>query len=197
MYFQKLARRNCSIPVFMSSLAQLPAVTCGYASNELICIMTANSETLKPMRNLIKDECGVDPEERRFVIVGCQDVPGFEAVAEGKKVNVQKVTPGMVQLAKEMLIKYPKIRAILLECTELPPYADALRAAFRLPVFDAITCADFFINAFQDNPRFGLNNWQLGDVEKSSSAAPKKDAMSFILRNKADCPLNQEEMTKA
>merc|ERR1719247_3132629 len=93
MYFQQLARRNTTILVFMSSLAQLPAVTCAYNKHELICIMTANSETLKPMRNLIKDECGVDPDERRYVIVGCQDVPGFEAVAAGQKVDVPKVTP--------------------------------------------------------------------------------------------------------
>ena len=31
------------------------------------------------------------------------------------------------------------IRAILLECTELPPYADALRYHTGLPVWDAIT----------------------------------------------------------
>jgi len=160
MYFQKLARSNTSKPVFMSALAQLPGVTCAFNQHELIAIFTANSATLTPMRSLIKDECGVDPEERRFVIVGCQDVPGFEAVAAGGKVNVQKVTPGMVQLAKETLIKYPKIRCILLECTELPPYADALRAATRLPVYDAITCCDFFISGGKDNVRFGLQNWQ-------------------------------------
>merc|ERR1719456_1815353 len=160
MYMQQLARRNTTIPVFMSSLAQLPAVTCAYNAQELIAVLTANSETLKPMRNLIKDECGVDPEERRFVIVGAQDVPGFEAVALGEKVDTVKVTPGMVKLAKDTLIKYPKIRAFLLECTELPPYSDAIRAATRLPVYDSITGCDFFISGRQDNERFGLNNWQ-------------------------------------
>lgn len=144
----------------MSSLAQLPAVVCAYNSHELIGVLTANSETLKPMRNLIKDECGVDPEERRFIMIGCQDVPGFEAVAEGKKVNVQKVTPGIVQKACDMLKQYPKIRCWLFECTELPPYSDAIRAATRLPVYDAITGCNFFISGCQDNVRFGLNNWQ-------------------------------------
>jgi hypothetical protein len=160
MYFQQLARRRCTLPIFMSSLAQTPAVTCAFNQHELIAILTANSETLKPMRNLIKDECGVDPEERRFVIVGCQDVPGFEAVARGEKVNVQKVTPGMVEQAKKTLMQYPKIRAFLFECTELPPYSDAVRASTRLPVYDAITSCDFFISGRKDNERFGLNNWQ-------------------------------------
>jgi hypothetical protein len=160
MYFQGLARRNTAIPVFMSALAQLPAVTCGFSKYELIGVMTANGESLRPMRNLIKDECGVDPEERRFIMIGCENVPGFEAVAAGGKVNVAKVTPGMVQLAKETLIKNPTMRCILLECTELPPYSDALRAATGLPVYDAITCCNFFITGKQDNARFGINDWQ-------------------------------------
>lgn len=160
MFQQRLVRQHTTKPVFMSSLAQLPAVTCAFNANELICIMTANGETLKPMRGLIKDECGVDPEERRFVIVGCEDVPGFEAVAEGGKVPVDKVTPGIVKKAKDTLMKFPKIRAFLLECTELPPYSDAIRAATGLPVYDSITGCDFFISGSQDNARFGIQNWQ-------------------------------------
>jgi len=160
MYFQELARRHCTKPVFMSALAQLPAVTCGYSQYELIAIMTANGASLRPMRQLIKDDCGCDPEERRFIMVGCEDVPGFEAVAVGGKVDVEAVTPGMVAKAKECLRQNPKIRAFLMECTELPPYSDAIRAATRLPVYDAITCCNFFIEGEQDNKRFGIQNWQ-------------------------------------
>lgn len=125
-----------------------------------IAIFTANSETLTPMHRLIKDECGVDPDEERFIIVGCQDVPGFEAVARGEKVDVAAVTPGMVEKCRRVLQQYPKIRAILMECTELPPYSDALRASFGLPVYDAISCCDLFIGGVTDNPNFGIDGWQ-------------------------------------
>jgi len=172
MFFQQLARQHCTRPVFMSSLAQLPAVVCAYAANEKIAIMTANGKTLAPMRELIKDECGVDPEESRFIMVGCEDVDGFEQVALGGKVDVKKCTPGIVAKAKECLRVNPTIRAFLLECTELPPYSDAIRAATRLPVYDAITGCDFFIMGRQDNARFGLDNWQ-------ASWDGKQDAYSF------------------
>lgn len=46
-----------------------------------------------------------------------------------------------------------------MECTELPPYSDAVRHATGLPVFDAITNCDFFITSFKDNERFGKNDW--------------------------------------
>jgi len=160
MYFQKLARRNTKLPVFMSSLAHLPAVTCGFAKNELIAILTVNGKSLQPMRPLIKDECGVDAGETRYVIVGCEDVPGFEAVALGQKVDVKKVTPGIIQKVQQVMKKHPQIRAFCLECTELPPYADSIRFATGLPVYDAITNCAFFMSGHKDNPRFGLNNWR-------------------------------------
>lgn len=71
MWFQGLARNLTKKPVFMSALSQLPAVTCAYAKDEQIIVMTANSTTLEPMRDLIRDECGVDTQERRYHIVGC------------------------------------------------------------------------------------------------------------------------------
>merc|ERR1711972_1118928 len=141
-------------------LAQLPAITCAFAKDELIAIVTANSKSLAPMRNLIKDECGVDAHEKRFVIVGAQNVPGFDAVEAGGKVDIAKVTPGMVALCQATLKKHPHLRAFLFECTELGPYSDAVRNATGLPVYDTITACDYFMCGLQDNPRFGKNDWQ-------------------------------------
>ena len=160
MYFQDIAREITHIPVFMSSLCQLPAVTCAYSANEQIIILTANSKTLEPMRDLIRVECGVDTQDQRYHIVGCEDVDGFEAVAFGEKVDTKKVEPGVVKKAMEALEMYPDSRAFLLECTELPPYSDAIRFKTGLPVFDAITGCNFFIGGFQNDVKFGLENWQ-------------------------------------
>ena len=161
MNFQGLARKITKIPIFMSSLCQLPAVTCGYAEKEQIIIMTANGKSLEPMRDLIRDECGVDTQDKRYNIVGCEDVPHFgEAVANGDKVDTKKAQPGIVKKAVEALKKYPQSRAFLLECTELPPYSDAIRFHTGLPVYDSITACHFFISGHKDNVRFGLQDWQ-------------------------------------
>merc|ERR1712187_1027317 len=42
VWLQAKARQTTNLPVFMSALVQLPAVTCGYSHNMLIAIMTAN-----------------------------------------------------------------------------------------------------------------------------------------------------------
>jgi len=160
MAFQPLARDVATVPVFMSSMVQCPMISVAFDKYDKIIILTANSKTLAPQKEILLSQCGFDVDDDRFVIYGCQDIPGFDAVARGAKVDVEYVTPGMVKMVKGILDNEPTVRAICLECTELPPYSDALRAEFGLPVFDAITCADFFVSARQDNPRFGLNEWQ-------------------------------------
>ena len=158
---QHEARKHTKKPVFMSSLCAAPSVAAAYAKDELIAIFTANSNSLEPMRTLIKEECGIDPHDHRFVIVGCQDVPIFgKAVAEGLKVDWEAATPHIVQLAKDTVKENPELRAFIFECTELPPYSDAVREATGLPVFDSITTSNAFIASMQDNPRFGKNDWQ-------------------------------------
>merc|ERR1712176_592965 len=127
---------------------------------------------------------GFDVDDSRFIIKGCQNVPGFDAVEKGEKVDVAYVTPGMVKMVKDILVKQPNLRAICLECTELPPYADALRAETKLPVFDAITVCDFFVSATRDNPRFGLNNWQT-DWDKTVDEYKLGDNLTKEQRNAA------------
>jgi len=77
-----------------------------------------------------------------FVIVGCEDVDSFEAVELGTKLDVEKVQPGIVAKALEVVAANPSLRAIVMECTVLPAFSDAVRSAMGLPVYDAITCCN-------------------------------------------------------
>ena len=107
-----------------------------------------------------------------------------------KKVNTQVVEKDLITEIKWFLIFNQDIVAILSECTELPPYSDALRNSTGLPVFDAITCADFFMSSKKDNPRFGLNNWQNewdGEQEKYNFGDNLDEAEKKDLINTPEC----------
>ena len=165
MNFQHIARKVTQRPVVMSPLCALPSVTCAFAKHERVAIFTASAEALHPMRQLLWDECGVDLEDKRFLIVGCQDVPGFETVAQGERVEVQECMSHIVKLAQDVVAEHAKtdspVRAIVFECTELPPYSTAVRAATKLPVFDAVTTCNSFVDSMQNNPRFGVDDWHV------------------------------------
>jgi len=201
MYFQEKVRQMTKLPVFMSSLAHLPAVTAGYSAKEKIAILTANSVTLAPMKPLIKAECGVEIDQDRFIIVGCQDVPGFEAVEKCEKVDIAKVTPGIVKKCKEVLAANPDVKAFLMECTQLPPFSDPVRHVLGKPVYDAITCCDYFMSGVLDNPRFGLNDWHqewngVQEKYKFGMHLPDSDKEKLVSKAKEEEGMKMSALTE-
>ncbi|XP_075261374.1 uncharacterized protein LOC142353064 isoform X2 [Convolutriloba macropyga] len=165
IYFQQMAQLEAMkfgkpVTVVMSALVQLRAILMGISPEQGVIIMTANGDSLRQVQEMFERQLCMDHLKPRLHLIGCETVPGFEAVARGEKVDTQKVEPGMIELVKSCLEKYPNVGAILLECTELPPYANAIREASGLPVFDAITCCDFFLNAFKQVQRYGKQGWQ-------------------------------------
>ena len=145
--YQEDARKMSRVPTFISPLLQAPMLARMYAPHEYVLVITANGAALKPQLPKLLGQCTVrDPAtQKRFLVAGCEDVIGFgEEIRAGKKIDIERVTPEMLKLVKRELAAIPTIRCILLECTELPPYADAIREATRLPVLDSITLVDFF-----------------------------------------------------
>ena len=155
MWYQKFARSLTKLPVFMSALCMLPAITCSFGKNEKIAIFTANGINLEPMEDLIEEECGVHIFDKRYIIVGCQHIDGFEAVQKGEWVDRATVMKGIVKKAKYLVKEYDDIRAILFECTELPQFSNAVRVATGLPVYDVITTCNFFMSGVQPST-FGV-----------------------------------------
>jgi len=159
--YQKDARAMCKRPCFISALLQCAMLVSLYAKDELVLVLTANGPALTPALPALLKICGISAtsDHERFIVAGCEALPGFDAVARGEAVDVAKVQPHVVELVQAKVKANPKIRAVLLECTELPPYADAIRHALRLPVLDSITLVDYFHGAISENPYFGID-WQ-------------------------------------
>lgn len=129
------------VPCFISAMLQAPLLPSLFGgSEEVFLVLTANGPALEPALPAILSSTHVAARDQsRFVVRGCEELPGFEAVAQAKKVDVDKVRPHVVQLVTDFRAAHPGLRAVLLECTELPPYADAIWHATGLLVLDAIT----------------------------------------------------------
>jgi len=148
------------VPCFISAVLQCPLLAALFAADEKVLVLTANGPALRPVFPALLAKCHVaEADHARFVVDGCEALPGFEAVANAEKVDVAKVQPHMVALVQKHVKADPAIRAVLLECTELPPYADAIRHATGLLVLDVITLIDYFHAAVSPNPYYGID-WQ-------------------------------------
>jgi hypothetical protein len=50
----------------------------------------------------------------------------------------------ILEAGRRLVSRHPEIGAIVLECTNMPPYAAALRGALGLPVYDIYTLVSWF-----------------------------------------------------
>jgi hypothetical protein len=152
-HFQKEASVRLNVPTFLSSVLQVPIIMRGLKPSQKVGIICANSPYLTPS---LLGQCGVT-DLSRVVIVGAEDLSEFRNIIEGTgHFNSHKIEQQMVGLAKQFVSKNPEIGAILLECSDMPPYAWAIQNAVRLPVFDFISMIKWIYEAVVRKPFAGF-----------------------------------------
>ncbi|MDQ7860098.1 hypothetical protein RCO48_00760 [Peribacillus frigoritolerans] len=70
--------------------------------------------------------------------------------------TTKKVRKEVIEAAVKMVNENPDIGAILLECSDLPPYAADIQRAVKLPVFDFITLIKWAHFATSQKPYNGF-----------------------------------------
>ena len=151
--YQKEAAATLDIPVFLSSVLQIPIIRQGLKPNQKVGIICAVADSLTPK---LLSQCGVD-DISDIVIAGAQDLPEFQNILQCTgSFNSYKIEQQLVDLAKQLVSSNPDIGAILLECSDMPPYAWAIQNAIRLPVFDFTTLINWVYNAVVRRPFAGF-----------------------------------------
>lgn len=141
------------VPCFLSSLMQVPIIFRALKSEQKVGIICASGQALSSAPAL--KNCGVD-DPSRVVIAGAENTSQMQNVLQGTgHLNNIKFEQELVDLAKQAVKDNPDIGAILLECTEMPPYAYAIQKAVRLPVFDFITMINWVYGAVVRHPFAG------------------------------------------
>lgn len=151
-HFQKDVAAAVDVPVFMSSLCQLSMIKLGLREDQKILVMCAsgdsfNQEFLSKVNGRMED-CII------------QDVGSMESFAgirwDGRSLDNGKLTDDLAALAAKVVAEHPEVGAILLECSDLPPYAYAIQAATGLPVFDFISMINWIEKSVVQKPYFGF-----------------------------------------
>jgi hypothetical protein len=149
--YQELVQDAVDVPVFMSSMLQMPLVLRMLHPRRKVAMITANDAAVRPV---LFESAGIDDVMReRIVVRGANRKPYFNAVImeELGELDVARMTAEMAELAVEVVAEDPSIAAFFLECSDLPPYGHAINAATGLPVFDWISFITWVQNAV--NPR--------------------------------------------
>jgi len=142
---QRRLAASLEIPVFLSSLLQIPFISAILGPDRKVGIITADSMSLD--ETLLK-AAGVEQGER-LAVRGMEDQPGFSksVIEETGVLDSEEIEKEAVYVAREMVEEEPEVGAILLECSCLPPYGMAIQKAVCLPVFDYVTMINYVHSA--------------------------------------------------
>lgn len=141
--FQKEIQQQLNVPFFSSSLLQIPLA--GIIAGEPIGVITASKANLTEAH--LK---GVNAHHHHVIIEGMDEMPAFSGAIIEEKIELDEeaVAEEMKQVTAEFVAKHPELKAIILECTNMPPYKHAIRQVTHLPIFDITTMVNYMRLSF-------------------------------------------------
>ncbi len=131
--YQAALAKALPVPVWSSSLLLVPEVQAALPPGRRVGIVTVDAQALGAAHLVA---AGADPQVPvEGLAPGCafqrallDDAPAFDAA------DAEAAT---VAAAQNLLRRHPEVEAIVLECTNMPPYADAVRRTTGRAVHDA------------------------------------------------------------
>jgi hypothetical protein len=135
--YQAELAASVRVPVLTSSLLLVPLVHRMLPPDRRVGILTVNA-------------AGLHDEHLRGAAIG-PDIPLAVAGLEGEKeftrvllsdeeeLDVDLAREEHVRVARRLMADHPDVGAIVLECTNMPPYAADVQRATGVPVFDIVS----------------------------------------------------------
>jgi len=138
--FQREIAAHVGVPVATSSLMQIPFIERVLAPGKRVGVLTVSAASLgkEHLR-----AAGADPATP---VVGTDDGNEFTRVMinDEERLDVAAAERDILTAGDALVANHRGIAAVLLECTNMVPYASALSERLRLPVFSIYTFVTWF-----------------------------------------------------
>jgi hypothetical protein len=147
-YFQREIAAHVGIPVFMSSLLQVPMAQQVIGADQVVGILMANKSALTE-RHL--SSAGIELGGN-YVVGGAMDDGACEEFdhiwtagsrLDPPAIEYQKAEREFLAVAVDFVRQHASMGALVLECTGFPPFARALQREIGIPIFSWGTLLDY------------------------------------------------------
>jgi hypothetical protein len=150
--FQKEMAAAVTVPLFTSSLLQMPIVHRMLGPDQVIGVLTAHSAALSP-----RVLAAVGAETVPHVVGGAEEAPDFYNVFVQNRdwLDADTAEAQLVALATRMVERTPQIGAFVCEGTNFSSWGHAIQAATGRPFFDIVTMTRWVYEAVVKRPASG------------------------------------------
>ena len=159
-YFQKDVAGYVDVPVFMSSLLQVPFIQQLIGPKKDVGILCYQRQFLTDAH---LEQVGIQPGSN-YIIAGASDdyqcteldnLWNWEVRPDRPEADYQIQEQQMVNACVEFCKANPTIGSIMLECTGMQPFGRAIQRAVDLPVFSWGTILDYAYSAVAHRDYYG------------------------------------------
>lgn len=159
-YFQREVAAHVDVPVFMSSLLQVPLIQQVVGIDQKVAIICGARKQLSEdhLRNV-----GIDPNSN-LVIAGATDdysTPQFDSLWRADRrppiptASYEKAEQDFVAVCRDVVQKNPDTRALMFECTGFQPFARTVQREVNLPIFTWSTLLDYAYSVVVHREHYG------------------------------------------
>lgn len=145
--FQREIQAQLDVPFASSSLMQVKYIYDFMPKKRKIGIVTAYEKKLT---------------QRHFEGVGIENIPKAVIGLEGtyfcdflmnmpNEFDSERAKNDMIEVTGRLLKQNPDIAALVLECTNMPPFSAELQRVYGLPVYDVVSMINYFTSGFLRN----------------------------------------------
>jgi hypothetical protein len=138
--FQRELAAAVGVPLYASSLIQLPLVHRMLRPDQQVGVLTASETSLTP-RHL----AAAGAESVPVRVAGMDAQPEFrEVIMEARRdaLDAGRLRDEVLGVAEHLIRDSPGIGALVIECTDLVPFAHAIQQRTGVPVFDIVTLTE-------------------------------------------------------
>ncbi|MBX3503124.1 MAG: aspartate/glutamate racemase family protein [Alphaproteobacteria bacterium] len=139
--FQRELAAHVSVPVATSALIQVPWVQATLPPGKRVGVVTVSGSSLTP-RHL--EAAGVPLDTPLAGTERGREFFRTLILGEKEDMDVARAEQDILEAGRALMQSHPDIGAIVLECTNMPPYAAALREALGVPIYDIYSLISWF-----------------------------------------------------
>jgi len=139
--FQRELAGAVGVPVATSALMQVPWVQATLPPGKRVGVITVSAATLTPAH---LEAAGVPLDTPVAGTEGGREFFRVLILAHKQDMDIALACRDIVDAGKSLVTRHPEVGAIVLECTNMPPYAAALQAELGLPVYDIYSMISWF-----------------------------------------------------
>lgn len=148
--FQRELADAVRVPMYVSSLILVPMVHRMIRSDQRVGLLVAKTRSLTP-RHLE----AVGAQSVPVCVAGMDDQPEFcEVIIEQRRtaLDLDRLEREVLSEVGRLAREHPDMGALVIECTDLPPFARAIQRAIQKPVFDIVTLTKMVYESVNRTP---------------------------------------------